>query len=216
MKTANNIFYILIIISFTCCTNKSFNGQNKNTLSVINYDADSVYYKIDVKDDGNPETFLVCKNYIVGDSLIGSYNDANRKKAYQLISENKNFDKFRVMLLYNIFYLEDSTYKKISTIKYDDDLLTYPILKQGLFSDKIIFRKNLKREGIGYLKIMEVSDYSYDCRVINMIYSNHKWQVFSKEIINNQGTFGVPTEYSLDTMNIDFNFNKIYFPQVFE
>lgn len=55
---------------------------------------------------------------------------------------------------------------------------------------------------------MEISDNNLDCKSINLIYKDKKWQVFSKEAISSSG-------YCLDTIRINFSTDLIYFDNIF-
>ncbi|MFC6097120.1 hypothetical protein ACFPVY_10740 [Flavobacterium qiangtangense] len=212
MKTVSSLLFILLILS--CRDKKNDIIQNRN-VSIIDYQADSVYYKIDVINDGEKELFLVTNNYAVGDSIIGGIsNYNNHKKGYNLINENPDLKKLSVYILSRIFYIEDNQSTQIAKISNRDDEFNYLILKQGYFMEPAII--DGKRISGGYLRIQEISDYQLGGKYLNLVYYKNKWIVFTKEIDN--PTKGLPAYcqgYCVDTLFIDNDLNKGSFNEFF-
>lgn len=212
MKIVSSLLFVLLIVS--CIDKKNDIIRNKN-VSIINYQVDSVYYKIDVINDGEKELFLVTNNYVVGDSIIGGIsNYNNHKKAYNIIKKNPDFKKTSVHILSRIFYVEDNQLTQIAKILNRDDEFYYPILKQGyLMEPAVIDRKMISG---GYLRIQQISDYQLGGKYLNLVYYKNKWVIFTKEIDN--PTKGLPAYcqgYCVDTLFIDNNLNNDSFNEFF-
>jgi len=208
MKIANRLYFFMLFIVLSGCKDKISHSKQYN--AIIDHDADSVYYRIDVMGDENKELFMVTREILVADSAFGGYTYKNWQKAWAYSKAKYKTDKKIIPdLLYKIYFYENNDYKVISKIMFDGNGTTYPILKKGQFSNlKEISKKNLDHEGIQYLKIMEISDTDLSCKSINLIYKNKKWQVFSKEVISHNG-------YCLDTIRNNFDIDLIRFDNIF-
>lgn len=193
----------------------SCNHDKTNKLSneaLVDYDADSVFYKIDVKDDEVKEEFLVIRELFVRDSLFGMYNYDNAQRAFKYAKQN-NYNPY---LLYNVSIKENGhEYKVFSRLLFGVDGITYPILSQGFFSGiDVVSKKNYEHDGPTYLKIKEVSNFNLNCRCININLYKGNWEVFSKESIKyehykDRGLYCIDTVQSNSLINV-IQFNRLF------
>lgn len=146
IKIANKICVILFFLLLIGC-NKRTVWENSNSL--IDYNSDSVYYKIDVLGDKEKESFLVTREISIQDSSFGGYAYENWQRAWNYSKTKDDNPSF----LYKIHFYTDNKYKEFSKLLFRADGITYPVLKQGQFSNLYeISKKNLEHEGTQYLK----------------------------------------------------------------
>lgn len=208
MKIANRLCFFMFFIVLSGCKDKILHSKQYN--AIIEYDTDSVYYRIDVMGDENKELFMVTREILVADSSFGGYTYKNWQKAWAYSkTKYKTDEKVIPDLLYKIHFYKNNDYEEFSKLIFRADGLTYPVLKSGQFTNlNVVSKKNLEHAGTQYLKIMEISDTNLSCKSINLVYKNKKWQVFSKEVISYSG-------YCLDTIRNNFDIDLIRFDNIF-
>lgn len=217
MKTVNKIMIIICCFLFIIsCTNKNLKSIKNKNISIIDFQKDSVFYKIDVMNDGENELFLMTNNFVISnDSIIGGIeNYDNHRKASEIINTNKNYENSEIKIVSKVFFYENNSFKQIAKISSRTDEFTYPILKQGNFFEHIIIDD--KKFGGGFLRIQEVSDYYIGGRYINMIYFKNKWRIYSKEIDNpTKALVQYPRGYCVDSTAVNYDLNKSDFNEIF-
>ncbi len=216
MKTVNRLIIGIIIVFCFSCKNDKFTMMNNKRISIIDYQADSVFYKIDVIGDGEKELFLMTNNYVVGDSIIGGIsNEANYDKANEMVKNNSSaYKESNILILSKVYFYNNKKFDQIASIYSRDDEFTYPILKQG-YSFKTMFVDGEKFNG-SFLRIQEVSDYYSGGRYVNMIYYKNKWRIYSKEIDNpTKGLIPYPKGYCIDSTMVNYDLNKNGFNEIF-
>ena len=216
MKTVNNIcfFVTILILFYSCKENRVIKNEIKNELM---YNPDSIFYNIDVewnKNKTQEELFLVTKLITVKDSSFGGYNDNNWKRAWQFLREK--YPKMECPnCTYNICLFENNKFNEFASIIYDGRDITYPILRQGEFSNlnsDDLKGKYKKIPVSNFLRIMEISNDDLDSKSINLIYKNKKWIVISKEILNHN----LKIEYGIDTTKNNFSLKKMNIHYLFD
>ncbi|WP_291131834.1 hypothetical protein [Flavobacterium sp. UBA7682] len=216
MKIVNRTLLILFVFFIVSCKDKSSDSIKRQNTSVVDYQADSVYYKIDVVGDGEKELFLMTNNYVVGDSVIGGIsNNDNYTKANKMVTDDpSHYKEGNISILSRIFFYEDKRFNQIASIYSSDVEFHYPILKQGN-SFKPIIIDGEKFYG-GFLRVQEISDYYLGGRYVNMIYYKNKWRIYSKEIDNpTKGLVPYPKGYCIDSTLVSYNLNKNGFNEIF-
>jgi hypothetical protein len=216
MKIVNSVLVILLALSFLSCKEKKI--KNKIFKKELVYNSDSIYYNIDVVWNENgldEELFLVTKNISVADSIFGCYNNKeNWKRAWNFMKEK--YPKSQCPnFTYNIHINENGKFHEFASIVYDARDITYPILRQGEFSNSnsnILKSKNNQIETSNFLRIMEVNNDNLDSKSMNVVYKNMKWNIVSKEIINHN----YKLEYCIDTSENNFSLKKMNFHYIFD
>lgn len=230
MKTVlikNSLLIILILtIPLKSCNkkrdfkNKKTGDKNQNyTMIRNNYNPDSIYYNIDVVWNENGvenELFLITKSITVADSSFGGLknNNENWKRAWNYM-KNKYPEMECPNLKYSIYLYENKKFIEFASVIYDGRDITYPILKQGEFSNlnsNALTGKNKKVTVSNFLRIMEVNNDNLDLKSINLIYENKKWTIISKEILNHN----YELSYCIDTTDNDFSLKNMNLHYIFD
>ena len=194
MKKIGFIFALLFVIA---CNNNVSREKELEKLAkeppVVNYERDSVYYLIDVKDDEQKEEFLVTRQIMVNDSVFGSAEDVNnweRAWEYSRAEMNQEPD-----YLYKIFINENGNYKKITTIYQNASSQCSPASPQ-------------------YLKIVSVTNSTLDTKNINVAYVNGQWRVVSTETLKHTNKqhpqYCIDTTHCYDVTNERIRWNSFY------
>ena len=217
MKIINSILIIgSILILFISCKENKVKSKSKKVINL--YNPDSIYYNIDViwnENGPEEELFLMTKTITVGDSSFGGYNNnENRKKAWKYM-ENKYPEMECPNFTYNIYLYENDRFNEFASIICDIRDITYPSLRQGEFSNlnsDYLMGKYKKIPVSNFLRIMEVSNDNLDSKSINLIYTNKKWVVISKEILNHNYEIA----YCIDSTYNDFSLKKMNIHYIFD
>ena len=213
MKTASKFLLLFVIMLIVSCKETTINKMTnkKSFSSVIDYEMDSIFYRINAKSDFEQEVFLMTKNIIVKDSLFGIYTYQKWQEAWKYAKEKDTEPLF----LYELSILEDESFKTISRLIFNPSWMLYPVLKTGIHSDTnpvVIKTKDLS--SLSYLKIMTLSEINLNCTATNIRFINNRWEIFSREILNYDDSGG-PRGYCLDTLSIDLKLDTLYFNRAF-
>jgi hypothetical protein len=176
-----------------------------NDVSFVDFDADTVYYKIDVHGDEKKETFMVTREIMVADSSFGNYNWDNWVKAWDY-SKTKASGPYGVPdFLYQIHFFKNKKFEPLAKLYYDPYVSSYPTLKSGMFSNlTVVSPKDFEHEGTQFLRIMNESYVEFDFQSINLTYKNEKWEVFSFEEYHE-------TRYCIDTITYNYDLKYVNF-----
>lgn len=219
MKTANKIIILTLITLVSCNKNSSVKKENdilQSTYSLVDLEADSVYYKLNIghenqdyyKDEKLNLLFLVTKEVYVANKNFGNYKEANIFDARKFSLENENkLDDNNVYLVTKISVKKiDDSYDTIweykSHITFTEDSYSFYELKLFLEQSNITYYGKVQNCLNINFKTLNDGD-GYILYTLNYIYKNKQWELVSREKICtipneiNQEQLG----YCLDTIN---------------
>jgi hypothetical protein len=167
---------ILSVVIFSCSKK---NENIERYQSTIDFDRDTVVYKIDVKDDDKKETFLVIRQVYVQDSCFGFFNDKNERAAF-LYAKSK---ESQPILKYLVKIKEKQYLKDLWEINEPNtDKISFPILEKGIVLKKINEKESVEEYKI--LRIINRNNHNFNLQSINFKHENKSWVVKSREKIN--------------------------------
>ncbi|MDI9308769.1 MAG: hypothetical protein QM535_01040 [Limnohabitans sp.] len=194
MKIVNSIVIFFFLILFTCSKNSSKSSKDilNSSISYVNYEADSVFYKIDIacndqklyRDEKSNLIFLVTKEVYFGDKKIGNYNQSNWFNELKEYSKNSNklvYLVTKVSIKKNDGVYDDIwEYKNEITINKDgygvNDLVVSLGDSYAEFNKKLQSRLNINFK-------TKNSDNGYKQYTLNYINKNGQWLLVSRERI---------------------------------
>jgi hypothetical protein len=164
----------------------------------VNYDADSVFYKLSIdckneeyfQDEKSNLLFLVTREVKVLNKNFGGYEKANLSEAKKYSIENKDkFDGGNVYLVTKIsirkkdgFYDDVWVYKNIIDIHEEDN--SYSIYELKIFLEDSYAEYNGKVQSRLHINFKTVDyDDGYKLYTLNYIYKDNLWQLVSRERI---------------------------------
>ena len=169
----------LLILFFAIISCSKKNKNDDVYQSTIDFDRDTVVYKIDVKGNEEKETFLIIRQIYVQDSCFGSLTEKNERAAV-LYSKHKDLQP---ILKYFVKTKEKKTYVDLWEINEPNtDNISFPILEKGIVLKKI----NEKESAEDYkcLRVINRNTHNFNLQSINFIYENKSWIAKSREKIN--------------------------------
>ena len=169
----------LLILFFAIISCSKKNKNDDVYQSTIDFDRDTVVYKIDVKGNEEKETFLIIRQIYVQDSCFGSLTEKNERDAV-LYSKHKDLQP---ILKYFVKTKEKKTYVDLWEINEPNtDNISFPILEKGIVLKKI----NEKESAEDYkcLRVINRNTHNFNLQSINFIYENKSWIAKSREKIN--------------------------------
>lgn len=167
---------ILSLILFSCSKKKT---NEEGYQSTIDFDRDTVVYKIDVKDDDEKETFLVIRQIYVQDSCFGFFTEKNERAAF-LYSKRKDLQP---ILKYTVKTKEKSHIKDLWEINEPNtDKMSFPILEKGIVLKKINEKESV--EDYKILRVINRNNHNFNLQSINFKHENNSWVAKSREKIN--------------------------------
>ncbi len=187
--------FLLVFIAIICfsCNQQKKKTTTQFTTNVVDFDKDSLIYKIDIRESkSNPTIFLVLKCIYVGEHFIGSYSDENFKKAYQYQDEKKLSDE--PFIKYLIKEKKNEEYLELWTVKESINTTSSLQLSQGIATSK---------RGVEdyFLKIVRHQYGSLGCYALNFKLHSKKWSLESKERIVTDSFYNKTIGYCIDKTN---------------
>jgi hypothetical protein len=191
------LLLLTLILLISC--NKNIKNPSEN-ISVVDFDVDSIFYKVDLSQSENKTTFLIVKKIYVNDSCFGiysSYNNVRRAAKYAVSIKRQYFyvhellvkGKFGYKKLWNLVessahpdvYSDLQSDTKYHTIKDTNEIITdYVFLK--------IVRKQKKFSGETFSL-----NFKFD--------RNFSWHLISKERIVTDENLQRSIGYCRDTIS---------------
>lgn len=214
MKTVNSII-ILVFFTFLSCNKKHNVKSEKNILnstsSYVNYNADSVYYKLNTgsesdkyyHDEKSNLLYLVTREVYVGDKSFGGYKEQDWSDAKNY---SKKIDKRAYLVTKIKIKKVDETYEDVweykNEINFNEEGYGLFILK--IFIEESYAEYNGKVQNRLHINFKKVDyDDGYKLYTLNYIYNKKTWELVSRERICtipndiNQEELG----YCIDTIN---------------
>jgi hypothetical protein len=216
MKTArktNSYFILLTIISLifiSCNRNNNIKELVQKNIPVIDYDKDTVVYRIDVKDDNiekrNNETFYVVRNLYANNISLGSYSQEKEHSVFNIYRSN---DTINLYLKFSVFIKEKNRLLKLWDIDTPNtDNIEYPILEQGATVNEHKKKNDLKSVytyRYNILRIKSKRDAYPDFECLNFrLNKDNSWALISKEKLNT--TIPPINGYCIDTISKNLNY----------
>lgn len=219
MKTVNKIIILTLITLVSCNKNSSVKKENdiiQSTHSLVDLEADSVYYKLSVgyenqeyyQDDRLNLLFLVTKEVYVANKNFGCYNKKNIFDAKKYSIEKKDkLDDNNVYLVTKISakktnYLYDTIWEYKSHVTFIENSYSFYELKLFLEQSNIAYNNKVQNCLNINFKTLNSGD-GYILYTLNYLYKNKQWELVSREKICT-----IPNEinkqqrgYCLDTIN---------------
>ena len=204
------ILLCIVLITISCRQEHKYNILDKlsDNVSVVDYNTDTILYKLKLSETGEPSIFMVVKGVYVRGLYFGNYNKKNWDSAYSYVKRNR---LWYPVLKHDIYVLtRDNKFRKLW---YIDDVIiegTYYIVLEAGEADpveadnihgryvRIILRDNT---GIGFYSL----NFSID--------ENYKWRLVSKETLDKEQsteTRSFYNTYCIDTTSKNLNTHANY------
>lgn len=179
----NSLVYFLTFLLFGCNENIS----KKEFFHIIDFEKDTIFYHLDIKEDFKKEKLLLTRQIIVGDSIMGTEMqegiwDKIQNYCSELKKEKKEDFLCNYKYLYTIFIQEVDSYSKIISFEIDRDCVV--VLRQGCTNTRFENRAgSMKKYDMQYLRITLLRADDLNIKSINIYFEeeNEQWRIFSSE-----------------------------------
>jgi hypothetical protein len=194
MKIVSKIIFVILITLISCNKKKSLRDKDNvlnSASSYVNYDADSVFYKISVgyennnyyKDKKENLLFLITREVYVDDKNLGGFSQFNwYNSAKKLSTKGKNAFLVTKIGIKKIDKTYDFIWKFDSEISFNNE--SYGVHELNISLDDSYATYNNKLESRLHITFKTVGeDNGYKLYTLSYTYTNKQWQLVSRERI---------------------------------
>lgn len=207
MKIVSNLLFVLLIILVSCKQHQNNDINNFiATKSYINYNADTVMYKLNANKENGEQTFMLVRKIYVRDSCFGNFsNEINYEKAFKYLRTILNDTISHPYFKYTVHVFQKDSLKKlwdIITYEFGCDNIFFPVLE-------VIDGYTVNKKTYPLLRVMQKNVLTLNNRSLNFLFDkDNNWKLISKEMITTDGQFNINNGYCIDTITKNIGHNS--------